>query len=440
MIEFRLPSLGADMDEGKLLEWLVAPGDAVRKGQVVCVVDTAKAAIDVECWHDGVVHKLLTEPGATIPVGTPMAVLREADESAATVDEQLARRVAPAQKKKVAPSPAAAPVAAGQAAAPITAGAGATAPAAAKRAKVPAGPGAPATAGRKRISPAARRRAQELSIDVLTLAGSGAQGEVSLADVEAAAGARTARAPSPDKAVAQAPAGSRTPKMRAVIAAAMARSKREIPHYYLSEDVPLLAATAWLAERNAERSVADRLLMAALQLKAVARALQRFPDFNGYWKDGFEPGTGIHLGVAISLREGGLVAPALHDVPALDIATLTRALLDLVRRTRAGQLRSSELSDATITVTNLGDQGVASVLGVIYPPQVALVGFGRVTERAWALDGALRAAPVVTASLAADHRAGDGHRGGLFLAAIRDALLAPDELDRPAEKDANNET
>ncbi len=131
MIEFRLPSLGADMDEGKLLEWLVAPGDAVRKGQVVCVVDTAKAAIDVECWHDGVVHKLLTEPGATIPVGTPMAVLREADESAATVDEQLARRVAPAQQKKVAPSPAAATVAAGRAAAPITAGAGATAPAAA---------------------------------------------------------------------------------------------------------------------------------------------------------------------------------------------------------------------------------------------------------------------------------------------------------------------
>jgi pyruvate dehydrogenase E2 component (dihydrolipoamide acetyltransferase) len=183
--------------------------------------------------------------------------------------------------------------------------------------------------------------------------------------------------------------------------------------------------------------VADRLLMAALQLKAVAVALQRYPDFNGYWRDGaFAPGAGVHLGVAISLREGGLVAPALHDVPAMDIGTLTRALLDLVRRTRAGQLRSSELSDATITVTNLGDQGVACVLGVIYPPQVALVGFGRVAERPWAIDGALRAAPVVTASLAADHRAGDGHRGGRFLAAIGEALQAPEELDRTATQEA----
>jgi pyruvate dehydrogenase E2 component (dihydrolipoamide acetyltransferase) len=395
MLEFRLPSLGADMDEGKLLQWLVAPGDAVKKGQILCVVDTAKAAIDVECWHDGIVQQLLIEPGATIPVGTPMALLREPGEAGA----------APGPARVAAVTPVRAAI-----------------PAPAELRPVPAAPTTVSTAERRRISPAARRRAQELSLDLARVPASGPQGEVTVADVEAAA----ARPPA-------APAASRGAQMRAVIAAAMARSKREIPHYYLTEDVPLVAAGTWLGQRNARLGVTDRLLMAALQLKAVASALQRFPDFNGYWRDGaFVPGAGVHLGVAISLREGGLVAPALHDVPAMDIATLNHALLDLVRRARAGQLRSSELAEATITVTNLGDQGVASVLGVIYPPQVALVGFGRVTERPWAIDGALRAAPVVTASLAADHRAGDGHRGGLFLASIRDALQAPDELDRTA--------
>jgi pyruvate dehydrogenase E2 component (dihydrolipoamide acetyltransferase) len=221
--------------------------------------------------------------------------------------------------------------------------------------------------------------------------------------------------------------------MRQTIAAAMARSKREIPHYYLAEEVEFARAAAWLAERNAGLPPAQRLLPAALLLKAVAVALRRFPEFNGFWRDGaFVAGRGVHLGVAVSLREGGLVAPALHDADRLDVAGLTRALLDLVKRTRAGALRSSELADPTITVTNLGDQGVASVFGVIYPPQVALVGFGRVAPRPWVDDdGRLVAAPLVTATLAADHRASDGHRGALLLAAIRAALQEPAALDPP---------
>jgi pyruvate dehydrogenase E2 component (dihydrolipoamide acetyltransferase) len=221
----------------------------------------------------------------------------------------------------------------------------------------------------------------------------------------------------------------RAAQMRKVIASAMARSKREIPHYYLAEDVPLTAATAWLTQANAARPLPDRLLLAPLLLKAVAAALRRYPEFNGYCRDEvFSPSEAIHLGVAISLRAGGLVTPALMDVGRKDIDTVNRELLDLVRRARAGSLRSAELSSGTITVTSLGDQGVAAVYGVIYPPQVALVGFGRVTERPWASDGGLRVAPVLTATLAADHRVSDGHRGGLFLAAIRDLLQNPAEL------------
>jgi pyruvate dehydrogenase E2 component (dihydrolipoamide acetyltransferase) len=387
MIAFRLPSLGADMDKGTLLEWLVRPGDAVKKGDVVAVVDTTKAAIDVECWHDGTVEELLVEPGAEIPVGTVMAVLREGGESSEQVRAQIdALRAAPA---RMAASPAAAP----------------------EPAAVPAA----VVAGRVRVSPAARKRAGELGVGVESIAGTGPDGAVTLADVEAAA--------------AKAAPASRAEAMRQTIAAAMARSKREIPHYYLAEDVPLAAATAYLAERNASRSVTERLLLAPLLVQAVARAVQRYPEFNGFFRDGaFVPGPGVHCGVAIALRGGGLVAPALHDVPSRDIDALNRELLDLVQRARAGSLKASELSDPTITVTSLGDQGVRSVFPIIYPPQVAIVGFGRVIERAWIVDGAVRPAPVVTASLGADHRVSDGHRGALLLAAIRELLQQPAEL------------
>ena len=219
----------------------------------------------------------------------------------------------------------------------------------------------------------------------------------------------------------------------------MSRSKREIPHYYLSETIPMAKALAWLQQRNEGLSVTERILPAVLQLKAVAIALQRVPQLNGFYRDGaFQPATAVHAGVAISLRGGGLVAPALHDVGAKPLAQLMRELADLVKRARAGSLRSSEMSDPTITITNLGDQGVESVFGVIYPPQVALVGFGSVTLRPWVQDGELCALPLLTASLAADHRVTDGHQGALFLTELRDVLQQPETLagDTEAQGDA----
>ena len=374
MIEFKLPSLGADMDQGKLLEWKVKPGDAVARGQVIAVVDTSKAAVDVEIWHPGVVEELITKPGETIPVGTVMAKLKEAG--------------------KVAPTPAPA---------------------------IPTAPAIPPSL-RKPASPAARKRAHELDVDIDKVAGTGPHGAVTIADVE-----KSAKAPA--AAPATAPAPDRQAEMRKAIAAAMSRSKREIPHYYLSETIPMQRALAHLARANEARPVTERVLMGALQLKAVALTLKKFPELNGFWRDGaFQPGAGIHIGVAISMRQGGLVAPAIHDVGERSLEDLMRALADLVKRARAGSLRSSEMSDPTITVTNLGEQGVESVFGVIYPPQVALVGFGRVAERAWAEDGALRAAPLVTATLSGDHRASDGHRGARFLAALRERLQTPEAL------------
>ncbi|SFB56882.1 dihydrolipoamide acetyltransferase family protein [Azotobacter beijerinckii] len=380
MIEFKLPSLGADMDEGTLLEWRIAPGAAVRRGQVVAVVDTAKAAVDVECWQDGTVLDLLIQPGDKVPVGTPIATLLEEGETAETVQR-------PAHAAKPA-RPAAAPRSATSAAPP---------------------------GSRPRISPAARTRAAELGVDANRLSGTGPQGAVTLADVEAAA--------------RQAKPLDRHAAMRQAIAAAMSRSKREIPHYYLAETVPLGAALAWLSAHNAGLAPERRLLPGVLLLKAVALALRDYPQLNGFWQDGaFRPVAGIHLGVAVALRQGGLIAPALHDVADRPLTPLMEALGDLVQRARSGSLRSSELSDATLTVTQLGDQGVDGVFGVIYPPQVALVGVGRLAERPWVEGGKLCVMPTAQFSLAADHRASDGHYGARFLAEVRRLLQTPDSL------------
>lgn len=388
MIEFKLPSLGSDMDQGKLLAWHVKPGDAIRSGQVVAVVDTSKAAVDVEIWNDGTVFELVVQPGETVPVGAVLATLLEPGETA-----EHARQM---QRSNAAPPPA-----------PAVPGIG-----------VGSAAGA-APAGRRRVSPAARKHAEDAGIDLAGVTGTGPDGAVTLQDVEHAIHAAPPAPAPPD----------RHREMRKSIAAAMSRSKREIPHYYLSETVPMRRAQEWLAEANARRPVTERLLMATLQLKAVALALQDYPDLNGFFRDGAHQGSmQAHVGVAIALRQGGLIAPALHDVAAKPLEQLMRELADLVRRARAGSLRSSEMSAPTITVTNLGEQGVEAVFGVIYPPQVALVGFGRIGERAWASGGGLYAMPVTTASLAADHRVSDGHRGALFLADLRERLQRPAEL------------
>jgi pyruvate dehydrogenase E2 component (dihydrolipoamide acetyltransferase) len=420
MIDFTMPALGADMDEGKLTEWLVQPGDTVTRGQIVAVVETTKAAVEIECWHDGTVAELLVPIGETVAVGAPLARLAEAGEA---VPSAPATAVTPvAEPAPVAETPPAAPNPIVEAA-PVA---------------VPVGPSSPFEHRRRWVSPAARRLAASLGVDVEKVTGTGPQGAVTLNDVEHAGAHIEAKAAAKPEAVA-APTASLSPKelaakrgaeMRRSIAAAMSRSKREIPHYYLIHEVMMDKALDWLTERNAQRSITERVLPAVLQLKAVALAAQQFGEFNGFWRDTFEPVSTVHVGVAISLRGGGLVAPAIHDVADKKLDELMGDLSDLVARARAFSLRSSEMSDPTITVTNLGDQGVDAVFGVIYPPQVALVGFGKPAQRVCAVDGGIRIATTVQVSLAADHRASDGHRGALFLAAIDDLLQQPDILEK----------
>jgi pyruvate dehydrogenase E2 component (dihydrolipoamide acetyltransferase) len=217
--------------------------------------------------------------------------------------------------------------------------------------------------------------------------------------------------------------------MRTAIAAAMARSKREIPHYYLEHQVDVTACEHWLAERNATLPPDSRLLMGALAIKATAMAARRFPAFNGFYRENkFEPVQTVHVGMAIAIRGGGLTAPALHNVDQLSLNQLMSRMRDLVQRTRAGRIRSSELSDPTITVSSLGERGVDTLYGIIYPPQVAIVGLGKVVVRPWVIDGAIGPRSVITITLSGDHRVSDGHAGALFLAEIGKLLQEPDKL------------
>jgi pyruvate dehydrogenase E2 component (dihydrolipoamide acetyltransferase) len=217
--------------------------------------------------------------------------------------------------------------------------------------------------------------------------------------------------------------------MRKAIGALMARSKREIPHYYLRTTIDLSSAVTWLERANRERPVTQRIVLPVLLLKATALAVARVPEMNGFMVDDtFIPSEAVHVGVAVSLRTGGVIAPAIHDTDKLSLDELMAALRDLVGRARKGVLRSSEMSDPTITVTNLGDLGVDEVFGVIYPPQVALVGFGRIAQRPWVSDGMIGIRSCVTTTLSADHRVSDGHRGGLFLAEIDRLLQEPEKM------------
>lgn len=388
-----MPVLGADMKAGELISWLKQAGDHVSRGDLIAEVDTEKAVVEVEMMFGGTIEKLLIQPGEKVPVGTVLAIIRPdpGEEAAAEQAGRIAEAALP--PSRIAPMR----------------------PAVARPAI-----GLPPAADRLRVSPAARQLAKQRGLDLATVKGSGPGGRIMIRDVEEAAKAGVP---------ARTPEEERQLRMRQAIAASMSRSHREIPHFHVSSTIDLTSALEWLAQENVTRPVAERMLYAVLLLKASALAVRRVPEVNAIWaEEHAEQKDAVHLGVAISLRGGGLVAPAIHDADKLPLAELMARLRDLVQRARAGRLRSSEMSDPTITVTNLGETGAESVYGLVYPPQVALVGFGRVVERPLVIDGKVKVRKVVTASLAGDHRALDGYRGSAYLAEIERILSNPSEL------------
>ncbi len=403
MGKFVMPSLGSEMIDAKLVQWFIQPGDKVNKGDIIGEIDTEKGLIDIEIFEEGIVTELIAKEGETIPVGSIMAIINGADEKT---------KVEVIETKQQEPN--------GEKELPKKNG----------KLKHPHKEDNKESTVKVKASPLARRVAEDLGVDLTKVGGSGPAGTIHRKDVEAFAELKKADETF-EKELEMADHLSAADKksMRHSIAAAMSRSNQEIPHYYLEIDIDMKRALDWLQETNNKRPVNERLMPAMLLIKTVANALAEVPELNGFWTDeAMHIEEGIHIGFAISLRQGGLVIPAILNADRKSLDEIRSEFVDMVTRAREGHLRSREVSSATITLTSLGERGAQKVYGVIYPPQVALIGFGKIMERPHAVEGMIGIRPVLSTVLAGDHRATDGHTGSRFLEKINEQLQHPEAL------------
>jgi pyruvate dehydrogenase E2 component (dihydrolipoamide acetyltransferase) len=397
-----MPSFGADMAKGEVAQWNVKAGDSVKKGDIIASIETMKGLIDMEIFDDGIIEKLLVDEGIELSVGQPIAELRLANELPADNTAQAVVSNAPEikQPEQKQPELAAQPVIK----TPIV-----------QTSETLSGQGNTA-----KISPAARQKAKELGIDWRTITqGHGPDDAIVLADIERAGSAK------PDEQATNTPMDP----MRQAIAAVVSRSKKQIPHYYLQLDIVVDSAQQWLTEHNQSLSSEHRILLNALIYTAIAHALKSFPEFNGFYIDGkFVAAESVHLGNVINLRQGGLVVAAIHDAQSLGCKQMMFKLKDQVIRARVGGLRMSEMQDATVTVSNLGERGCDTIHSIMFSPQVAIVGIGRQRTVPWVVDNNLSIASIVSITLAADHRVSDGHSGARLLNKINQLLQKPERL------------
>ncbi len=436
MAEFVMPSLGADMTAGTLAKWRVAVGDTIAHGDIIAEVETEKGIIEVEVFEGGVVERLLVGEGQKVPVGTPLAEIgagaetksgrepkTEAKPGAETHTEAEVGVILSSGSSDVPlDRPMASPAVrrrAHELDVPLEGVHGSGAHGRITLDDVSAAvrlSGAPDE--RLRISPYARRIAEERGIDIAELRGTGPKGAIQASDVLSAE--------APTRPLRSIPPAQR---MQRAIAAAMTRANDEIPHYYVEHTIDMGRALRWLRQTNATVGVNERLVSGVLVLRAVALALGKHKQLNATWQRGEAvPSAEIHVGLAVALRGGGLVAPALRHTDRGSLPELMARMTDLVARVRAGTLRSSELTSATITLTSLGERGVEAVTPIIFPPQVAIVGCGATVERPWVVDGQVVARPVMRVTLGADHRVSNGHQGARFLSALDRLLQEPEKL------------
>jgi pyruvate dehydrogenase E2 component (dihydrolipoamide acetyltransferase) len=380
MIEFQMPSLGADMEDGTLIEWKKKPGDVVKRGDIIAEVETQKGLIEIEVFDEGTIAELLIQEGTKVPVGTKMALIQPS-----TIEAEKPIELHPIMEKISEPI---------------------------IEEKTD-------TISIK-ASPLAKKMAQENHIDLSKIIGTGPDGAITKEDIDASIKqsetAETEKISTPTEAI------------RMAVAAAMSKSNREIPHYYLEKKIDMTKALAWLQEANKQRTVANRLLPVVLFIKAMAKSLKEVPDLNAVWENGLLQKTEINIGFVVSLRNGGIIVPAIPQSDTKNADEIMTALNDLIPRARALKLRSSELSSSTITLTNLGDAGADTVFGIIYPPQVAIVGLGTITEQPFAENGMLGIRSLANVTLAGDHRATDGLTGSRFLSSLDKYLQNPEAL------------
>lgn len=391
MIEFLMPNLGADMEDGTLVEWRKKEGDIVKRGDIIAEVDTQKGLIEIEIFDEGVIEKLLVNPGTKVPVGSLLALIKPSKEKPQiTVEKEVA--IHPKVEE-------------------ITTS---VSPNINKDIKI-------------KISPLAKRVAFENDIDISSLMGTGENGAITKEDVDNAIVQKQKAIESQEnfKTTTDEKIKSTSNSIRNAVAAAMSKSNREIPHYYLEKKINMLNALSWMNQTNKERSVKERFLPVVLLIKATALSLRNVPELNAIWDGSHQLKKQINIGFVVSLRNGGIVVPTIHQADLKSLEEIMQSLNDIIPRSRALKLRSSELSDSTITITNIGDGGIDTVYGIIYPPQVAIIGFGSISEQPYAENGLLGVRPIISVTLAGDHRATDGLTGSRFLISLNNYLQNP---------------
>ena len=424
-----MPQMGADMTEGTLVKWLKQPGDAVTRGDILAEIETDKATVELEAYESGTLLKQIAAEGDVVPVGDVIALIGEPSE---TTEEP--QRKPPAEtpaRRHIEPDPQ-------QPAAAATAVKDAPKPAAAAQ-----------TDGRIRISPVARRIASENKVDISNLSGSGPDGRILRRDVEAAikgeapaaapAEARSAAeaAPQAEPSRAAAPPAPRPPaggeleplsRMRQAIARRMSASKQAAPHYYLTLDVDMTDALGFREMVNGSASDEQRVSINDLVVKACAIALERHPKFNAAFTDeGLRYSEHINICIGIALDEG-LIAPALLETESKSLGRIAVEAKDLINRAKDGRLTADEYSEGTFTITNLGAYGVETLIGIINPPQAAILGVGSVMDQAVVRNGEIVARKVMKVALSADHRVSDGAEGARFIKEIQGLLEKPASL------------
>ncbi|WP_287998832.1 pyruvate dehydrogenase complex dihydrolipoamide acetyltransferase [Acidiphilium sp.] len=417
-----MPALSPTMTEGTLARWLKKEGETIKAGDVIAEIETDKATMEVEAVDEGVLGKILVAAGSeNVAVNAPIAILVEPGE--AVPDSAPA---APAPKPAAAPEPVAAP-----------------APAAA----APAAPAAETTGHGPRVfaSPLARRMAQQAGIDLATLKGSGPNGRIVKADIDAARGsAPEAAAPAPKAPAAappaQAAAAPAAPitaphdaiphsSMRKVIAKRLQAAKQTIPHFYLSMDVELDALLKLRAELNAqspkEGPGAFKLSVNDLIIKAVAVALRRVPAANAsFTEEAMIRYHDVDISVAVAIPDG-LITPIIRKADQKGLAAISNEMKDLAARAKAGKLKPDEFQGGSFSISNLGMYGISSFSAIINPPQGGILAIGAGEKRPVVKGEQIAIATMMTVTLSCDHRVVDGAVGAEFLAAFKSIVERP---------------
>jgi pyruvate dehydrogenase E2 component (dihydrolipoamide acetyltransferase) len=422
-IDVPMPKLSMTMEEGELIAWVKHEGDQVRAGEVICEVNSDKVEMEVESPADGTLVRLAAAEGEVVPVGAPIATLEtEAEDLLGGILGPTAGDAA-AQEAEARPD-------GGETAAPPPAGQAPPADAADKAPAPPATTEEPpaAAAGPTPVVPAARRRAAELGVDLSAVAGSGPNGLVRVADVEATAAPAT---PAPAAAPVEAGDVEEVPltPMRRVVARRLTESMQSAPHFYLTVRVDVTRLLELRAELNRQLAAGGQDLKVSVNdmiVKACAGLLAANRELNvSFGGDKLVVHRRVHVGVAVAV-DGGLLVPVVRDADQKSLTQVAREAGELVGRARAGRLGGDDMGGGTFTVSNLGMLGVEQFTAVINPPEAAILAVGAaILEPVVTADGEVEVRQVLRLTLSIDHRAVDGATGARFLAQLKDVLEQP---------------